>query len=283
MHCCGWLLCCLSSSPLSCELKGIWGCFLFRLSRQPAAFAGLPTRSVASPCPIDHAHHLCLLLKPSADARSLSSQWCESLARLQLPGACAVPQVPCWFTNAAPLCFGVPICQVQPPCSPPATVQRSINSTSPSALPQCSWCRDGYAGHDPGACGRQCARVWQHRPQRAQLLQDCSDQVGCQYCHACQTLQLAWCNNVFPSISCAGGNTGGPSWLPSPHHWLRCRELLPGHPRLAMALALTVRLAYLLSLLAAFPLQASETLACCYCDQRFQLPWLVCSSLHVHG
>ncbi len=73
------------------------------------------------------------------------------------------------------------------------------------------------------------------------------------------------------------------SWLPSSHRRLRCREMLPGHSRLAMALALTVRLAYLLSLLAAFPLQASETLACRYCDQRFQLPWLVCSSLHAHG
>ncbi|PRW39228.1 putative sodium-coupled neutral amino acid transporter 6 [Chlorella sorokiniana] len=38
------------------------------------------------------------------------------------------------------------------------------------------------------------------------------------------------------------------------------RELLPGHDRLALVLALTVRLAYLLSLLAAFPLQAGTCL-----------------------
>lgn len=62
-------------------------------------------------------------------------------------------------------------------------------------------------------------------------------------------------------------NLSAPSF-PSPpcSPYPTSRELLPGHDRLALALALTVRLAYLLSLLAAFPLQVNGiALVCCCC------------------
>lgn len=72
-------------------------------------------------------------------------------------------------------------------------------------------------------------------------------------------------------------NLSAPSF-PSPpcSPYPTSRELLPGHDRLALALALTVRLAYLLSLLAAFPLQVNGiALVCCCCVQhscRWSLP-----------
>ena len=80
---------------------------------------------------------------------------------------------------------------------------------------------------------------------------------------------LLACNPVQLVASLVGKQLPGLDWPAcyQPHHLTTCdvhpsqrRELLPGHSRLALGLALTVRLAYLLALLAAFPVQVGD---CC--------------------
>lgn len=171
------------------------------------------------------------------------------------PASAAVPAV---LSSAA--------CSCKLCCTAPLAARGPTPEALSSARMPCSWGWGDDIGIDPGARSGQRTRVWRrHRPQCAQLLPDCRHQVAPWLCQQCCLLATPY--NWW--LALWGKQLPGQDWPAyyQPHHLTTCdahpsqrRELLPGHSRLALGLALTVRLAYLLALLATFPVQVGD---CC--------------------